>query len=69
MLKNNIAIKVKELKYKKNTSNCGFFGGFQLVLSNGTSSPVFLATGQDAQGLQAVAIPDYSQVKRINGTV
>ena len=30
---------------------------------------MFLATGEDAQGLQAVAIPDYSQVKRINGTV
>jgi hypothetical protein len=29
---------------------------------------VFTATGQDAQGLQSFAIPDYSQVKRINGT-
>ena len=69
MVKNNIAVKVRELKYKKNTSNGGgYFGGFQLILSDGTSSPVFTATGQDAQGLQTVAVPDFSLVKRINGT-
>ena len=68
MAKNNIAIKLKEFKYKKNTPYTSYFGGFQLILSNGTASPVFVATGQDAQGLQSVAIPDYSQVKRINGT-
>ncbi len=39
-----------------------------MILSNGVASPVFTATGQDAQGLQSFAIPDYSQVKRINGT-
>ena len=68
MAKNNIALKLKELKYKKNTLYTSYIGGFQLILSNGTASPVFVATGQDAQGLQSVAIPDYSQVKRINGT-
>ena len=51
MAKKNIAIKVRELKYKENTSHSSYFGGFQLILSNGTSSPVFTATGQDAQGL------------------
>ncbi len=68
MLKDNITIKIKDLKYKQNTSNSNFFGGFQVILSNGVASPVFTATGQDAQGLQSFAIPDYSQVKRINGT-
>ena len=68
MAKNNIAIKVKDLKYRKSTSMSSWFGGFQLILSNGVSSPVFTCTGQDASGLQSFAIPDYSQVKRINGT-
>ncbi len=68
MLKDNIAIKLKDLKYKQNTFDKRFFGGFQVILSNGVASPVFKATGQDAQGLQSFAIPDYSQVKRINGT-
>ncbi len=68
MLKDNIAIKLKDLKYKQNTTSSSFFGGFQVILSNGVASPVFTATGQDAQGLQSFAIPDYSQVKRINGT-
>ena len=68
MLKDNIAIKLKDLKYKQNTFDKNYFGGFQVILSNGVASPVFTATGQDAQGLQSFAIPDYSQVKRINGT-
>ena len=66
--KNNIAIKVKDLMYKKSTGSSKYFGGFQLILSNGVSSPVFTCTDQDASGLQSFAIPDYSQVKRINGT-
>ena len=68
MAKNNIAIKVKELKFRKSTTNSSYFGGFQLILSNGVSSPLFAGTGQGAQGLQSFAIPDISQVKRINGT-
>ncbi len=68
MSKDNIAIKLKDLKYKQNTTDNRWFGGFQVILSNGVASPVFTATGQDAQGLQSFAIPDYSQVKRINGT-
>ena len=68
MLKDNIRIKIKDLKYKQNTKEKNWFGGFQVILSNGVASPVFTATGQDAQGLQSFAIPDYSHVKRINGT-
>ncbi len=68
MLKDNITIKIKDLKYKQNTYDKSYFGGFQVILSNGVASPVFTATGQDAQGLQSFAIPDYSQVKRFNGT-
>ena len=69
MVKNNIAIKVKDLMYRKSTTYPNhYFGGFQLILSNGVSSPVFTCTGQDASGLQSFAIPDFSQVKRINGT-
>ena len=65
----NMAIKVQDLKYKKDTVyNNNYFGGFQLILSNGVSSPLFTGTGQGAQGLQSFAIPDFSQVKRINGT-
>ena len=69
MAKNNIAIKVKDLMYKKNSNYSYHFGGFQLIFSNGESSPVFTCTGQDASGLQSFAIPDYSQVKRINGSL
>ncbi len=68
MLKDNISIKLKDLKYKQSTKDKRYFSGFQVILSNGVASPVFTATGQDAQGLQSFAIPDYSQVKRINGT-
>ncbi len=68
MLKNNIAIKLKDLKYNQNTYDKNYFGGFQVILSNGVASPVFTTCGQDAQGLQSFTIPDYSQVKRINGT-
>ena len=65
----NMAIKVQDLKYKKNTVNSeNYFGGFQLIFSNGVSSPLFTGTSQGAQGLQSFAIPDFSQVKRINGT-
>ncbi len=32
MLKDNISIKIKDLKYKQNTSNSNYFGGFQVIL-------------------------------------
>jgi hypothetical protein len=45
MLKTTPNIKVADLKYKKKDGNSSWFGGFQLILSNGTSSPVFLCNG------------------------
>ena len=35
MLKSNPIIKVVDLKYKPKSNNNGYFGGFQLILSNG----------------------------------
>ena len=43
MLKTTPIIKAADLKYKKKSDNTYYFGGFQLILSNGKSSPVFLA--------------------------
>ena len=36
-------IKLAQLKYKISSANSGRFGAFQMVLSNGESSPVFAA--------------------------
>ena len=68
MLKTTPIIKAADLKYKKKSDNNSYFGGFQLILSNGKSSPVFLADVQDATNLQSFAIADYSVVKRIKGS-
>ena len=63
----NIPNKIKVLKHKKSTSgNC--FGAFQVILSNGISSPVFRATGTNNHYMQSFNIPDFSLVKRVNGT-
>ena len=69
----NKAIKVKDLKYDKASYfsandwwKC--FSGFQLILSNGVSSPVFTYSGYKARKLKSFDIPDYSLVKRVNGT-
>jgi hypothetical protein len=51
MLNTTQKIKVADLKYKKRNGNENFFGGFQLILSNGKSSPVFLCNGQDETNL------------------
>ncbi len=39
-----------------------------MVLSNGESSAVFTAPGTNDQDMLSFNIPDYSQVKRVNGT-
>ena len=39
-----------------------------MVLSNGVSSAVFTAPGTNDQDMLSFNIPDYSQVKRVNGT-
>lgn len=43
----NIAIKIKDLKYKICSHDEAVFGAFQVILSNGASSPVFTATGEN----------------------
>ena len=68
MLKSTPIIKVIDLKYKIRHDANDWFGGFQLILSNGISSPVFTAKGQDDTNLQQFAIADYSIVKRIKGS-
>ena len=65
----NIPVKIQVLKYQRSTYSEGkHFGAFQVILSNGMSSPVFNATNTNDQGMQWVNIPDYSLVKRVNGT-
>ena len=65
---NNVPKKIKDLKYKKSTTNGNYFGAFQVILSNGMSSPVFNCTKTNDQDMQSFNIPDYSLVKRVNGT-
>ena len=64
----NIPTKIQVLKHKKSTKNSNLFGAFQVILSNGISSPVFTAPGTNDQDMQSFNIPDFSLVKRVNGT-
>ena len=64
MLK-DIPRKIKHLKYKKSGD---YFGAFQVVLSNGISSPVFNTDSTNVQNMQSCNISDYSLVKKIKGT-
>ena len=61
----NIPNNITDLKYLAN-GDCFF--AFQVTLSNGISSPVFKADGANDQNMQSFNIPDYSLVKRVNGT-
>ena len=63
----NIPNKIKDLKHKKST-NPDYFGAFQVILSNGMSSPVFTVSGTNDQDMQSCNIPDFSLVKKVNGT-
>ena len=67
-MKKNVAIKFKDLKFKKCSKDSNVFGAFQVVLSNGSCSPVFAAQGENEQNMQSVNIQDYSIVKRVNGS-
>jgi hypothetical protein len=40
-----------------------------VVLSNGVSSAVFTAPGTNDQDMLSFNIPDYSQVKRVHGSI
>ena len=67
MLKSIPFIKVADLKYKK--SSDFYFGGFQLILSNGKWSPMFTSLNQNEKNFETFAIADYSLVKRIKGSI
>jgi len=45
MLKSTPNIKVADFKYKIKSDDKNWFGAFQLILSNGKSSPVFTSNG------------------------
>ncbi len=66
MLK-HIPRKIKYLKYKKSPSGF-YFVAFQVVLSNDVASTVFNAGDVTDKELQTFNIPDFSLVKRVNGT-
>jgi hypothetical protein len=53
-------IKVKDLKYKICSHDKAVFGAFQVILSNGTSSPVFAAIGENDHNMESFNIKDYS---------
>jgi hypothetical protein len=67
-MQKNIATRIKDLKFKICYKNKDFFGGFQVVLSNGVCSPVFTGKGENDQNMQSVNIQDYAIVKRVNGS-
>ena len=57
-------IKAVGFKWKKNGS---WIGAFQVIMSNGCNSPVFLGKNQNADNLEEVKITP--QVKKIRGSV
>ncbi len=65
---NNLPTNLRDLKYQKGTFDDRIFGAFQVILSNGVASPVFKARPDDGQALQSCNIPDFSLIKRVNGT-
>ena len=65
----NIPTGIRDLKYCKSTYLSGrFFGAFQVILSNGMTSPVFNAADTNVKDIQSFNIQNYSLVKKINGT-
>ena len=46
-MQKNIGLKIQDLKYKLCSKDNRCFGAFQVILSNGTSSPVFTAKGEN----------------------
>ena len=65
---NNLPTNLKDLKYQSSAYNSNYFGAFQVILSNGMASPVFKANSNDGQALQSCNIPEFSLVKRVNGS-
>jgi hypothetical protein len=65
---NSLPTNLRDIKYQKSSCNSNFFGAFQIILSNGVASPVFIARSDDGQALHSINIPDFSLVKRVNGS-
>ena len=57
-----------DLKYQNSTKFNSYFGAFQVILSNGISSPVFNADSTNGKNMQSFKVADYSLVKRVNGS-
>jgi hypothetical protein len=65
----NFPIRMIDLKYQKSTAHNGeHFGAFQVILSNGIVSPMFRVNSTNGQNMQSINVPDFSLVKRINGS-
>jgi hypothetical protein len=47
----NIPIKFQDLRYKNSSSHTNLFGAFQVILSNGISSPVFNSKSTNDQNM------------------
>lgn len=56
------------MKYKICSKNKEVFGALQVILSNGSSSPVFTAKYENDKDMQTFDVQDYAMVKRVNGS-
>ena len=59
-------IRVKAFKWKVHSKEKDFIGGIQVLLSNGSSSPVFLSPGQDESNLTKVNV--HGEIRKVRGT-
>ena len=60
-------IKIVGFNWKRSDSDGKTFAGIQLVLSNGSSSPLFLARNTSANNLQWVSLASDQKVRKIKG--
>jgi hypothetical protein len=63
----NLPTRMTVLKFVKSDRYNDFFGAFQVKLSNGVESPVFRCLAEGFK-MESVNVPDFSKVKRINGS-
>jgi hypothetical protein len=64
----NLPTNLRDFKYQRSTVDSRFFGAFQVILSNGVESPIFKAHSNDGKALESCKIPDFSLVKKVNGS-
>ena len=60
-------IKIVGFNWKRSDSDGKTFAGIQIVFSNGSSSPLFLARNTSANNLQWVSLASDQQVRKIKG--